>query len=196
MTTVQCKLVSGQALIVLAAGALALAGCTGVKESLGAAKQSPDETSISPGAPLVVPATFQLRPPQPGAPRPQDANTAAAAQKVLGGPAKTVVASQGEHALLDVSGAEKADPKIRQELRGEVREANKRKTYADSVLFWRGHKGDPGNPIDPNKEESRLNASMPAGPAAETVIEKGETTVEPEAKDKKKKKSGGWFDWF
>jgi hypothetical protein len=65
------------------------------------------------------------------------------------------------------------------------------------VLFWRGKKGDPGTPIDPNKEESRLNAAMPAKPAADPVIEKGETTVQPAAKEKKKEDdSGGWFDWF
>jgi Protein of unknown function (DUF3035) len=195
--TVQQKLapVSGRALIVLAAGSLALAGCAGVKQSLGAAKQSPDETAITPGAPLVVPATFELRAPQPGAPRPQDANAAAAAQKLLGGPAKQTPASQGEQAFLSASGATKADPTVRQELRNEVREAGKRKSYADSVLFWRGHKGDPGTPIDPNKEADRLNTAAPSQPV-EAVIEKGETTVQPAAKDTKKKKSGGWFDWF
>lgn len=199
MTTVQRKLVrvSEQALIILAVSTLGLAGCTGVKESLGAAKQAPDETAITTRAPLVVPATFDLKTPQPGAPRPQDADVATAAQKVLGGPAKQTAASGGEQELLAASGAAKADPKVRQELRNEVREAGQRKSYSNSVLFWRGKKGDPGTPIDPNKEESRLNAAMPAKPAADPVIEKGETTVQPAAKEKKKEDdSGGWFDWF
>ncbi len=185
--------------IVVAVATIGLAGCTGVKESLGAAKQSPDETAITTRAPLVVPATFELKAPQPGAPRPQDADVAGAAQKVLGGPAKQTAASQGEQALISASGAEKADPTIRQELRTEVREAGKRKSYADSVLFWRGKREEVGTPINAAKEEQRLNASMPAKPVEDApVIEKG--TAEPVAESKTKKEkedeSGGWFDWF
>ena len=37
--------------IVVAVATIGLAGCTGVKESLGAAKQSPDETAITTRAP-------------------------------------------------------------------------------------------------------------------------------------------------
>ena len=194
MTTVLRK----TAIIVAAAG-IGLAGCTGVKESMGASKQSPDETAITTRAPLVVPATFDLKAPQPGAPRPQDADVAGAAQKVLGGPAKQVAASQGEQALITASGAAKADPLVRQELRGEVREAAKRKSYGDSVLFWRGKREEVGTPIDATREEQRLNATMPAKPVEQDapVIEKG--AGEPVAESKKKKdkdEDGGWFDWF
>jgi Protein of unknown function (DUF3035) len=188
--------VSGQALVIVIVGALALSGCGGVKESLGAAKQAPDETAVTTRAPLVVPATFDLKNPQPGAPRPQDADVATAAQKVLGGPPKQTVASEGEQALLSASGATKADPKIRQDLRNEVLQAGKRKSYADSVLFWRGKKGDPGNPLDAREEAQRLNVAMPAKPA-EATIEKGTGTTEAAPAEKKKKEeSGGWFDWF
>ena len=63
--------------LVVAAGlALVLANCTGMKESMGTAKQAPDETAVTARAPLVVPATFALKAPQPGAPRPQDAAVA------------------------------------------------------------------------------------------------------------------------
>jgi hypothetical protein len=181
--------------IVVAAATIGLAGCTGVKESLGAAKQAPDETSITTRAPLVVPATFDLKTPQPGAPRPQDADVASAAQKVLGGPPKQTTATAGEQELLAASGATKADPRVRQELRNEVREAGKRKSYADSVLFWRGKKGDPGNPLDASEEAERLNVAMPAAPAAPT-IEKGDAKTETAPAEKKKEESGGWFDWF
>jgi hypothetical protein len=184
--------------IIVAAAAIGLAGCAGVKESLGAAKQAPDETAITTRAPLVVPATFDLKAPQPGAPRPQDADVAAAAQKVLGGPPKQTAASAGEQELLAASGAEKADPKVRQALRSEVREQSKRKSYADSVLFWRGKRDEVGTPLDANKEEQRLNASMPVRTVEEApVIEKG--AGEPVVESKKKEKEeddGGWFDWF
>lgn len=195
MTTVLRK----TAILVAVAG-IGLAGCTGVKESLGAAKQAPDETAITTRAPLVVPATFDLKNPQPGAPRPQDADIAAAAQKVLGGPAKQTAPTQGEEALLAASGAEKADPRVRQALRSEVREQGKRKSYANSVLFWRGKNEEVGQPIDANKEERRLNAAMPAQPqpvVEETpTIEKGAGEPVVEKKSKKEEDDGGWFDWF
>jgi hypothetical protein len=186
------------AAIVVAVATIGLAGCTGVKESLGAAKQAPDETAITTRAPLVVPATFDLKAPQPGAPRPQDADVASAAQKVLGGPPKQTAASQAEQELLAASGAEKADPRVRQALRNEVREQSKRKSYADSVLFWRGKRGEVGTPLDPKEETERLNVSMPARPAEAPVIEKGaaEPVVESKKKDKKEDDDGGWFDWF
>ena len=187
-----------KAAVVVAVAAIGLVGCTGVKESLGAAKQAPDETAITTRAPLVVPATFDLKAPQPGAPRPQDADVASAAQKVLGGPPKQTTASQGEQELLAASGAEKADPRVRQALRNEVREQGKRKSYADSVLFWRGKRGETGTPIDAKEEAERLNVAMPAAPPAEApVIEKG--AAEPVVESKKKKDDdddGGWFDWF
>lgn len=194
MTTVLRKLGS----IVAVAAAIGLSGCTGVKESLGAAKQSPDETSITTRAPLVVPATFELKTPQPGAPRPQDADVASAAQKVLGGAPKATTASAGEQELLTATGATKADPRVRQELRSEVLEAGKRKSYADSVLFWRGKKGDPGQPLDPKEESERMNASMPAkSEQPKAVIEKGSgQTVESKPKKGEEEESGGWFDWF
>src|SRR6185436_621219 len=104
----------------------ALAGCSGFKESMGASKSMPDETAIATRAPLVVPATFDLKAPQPGAPRPQDSDAAAAAQRVLGGAPKPTPASEGEKALLAQSGATKADPGIRRELGQEQRELSKR----------------------------------------------------------------------
>lgn len=179
--------------------ALALAGCTGMKESLGAAKQAPDETSVTARAPLVVPATFTLKSPQPGAPRPQDSDAADQAQRVLGGAPKVAPATQGELALLAASGAGTSDPNIRQDLRQEVVRKSKRKTYADTVLFWRGRKEDPGTPLDASEEVERMGTPATQAQTA-PVIEKGEATpAEPTAQEKKnadKESSGGWFDWF
>jgi hypothetical protein len=180
-----------------------------MKESMGAAKSGPDETAIATRAPLVVPASFDLRPPQPGAPRPQDADTAAAAQRVLGGGAvRTAPASEGERALLSASGANNADPSVRQELRKEVRDASKRKSYADGVLFWRGDKIETGTPLIPAEEMERAQAmrqrapAQPApviekaadpAPAAEAVADAKEAKQKEEAEEAE---GGGWFDWF
>lgn len=197
--------------VLAAVCALALAGCGGVRESMGAAKSGPDETAIATRAPLVVPATFDLKPPQPGAPRPQDADTAAAAQRVLGGgSARTAPASDGEKALLTASGAANANPAIRQELRSETREAAKRKTYADGVLFWRGDKVDTGTPLIAAEEATRVRTMRPVAdtPQPEPVIEKAADPEPAEAAAEKaeekakteaeedKDEGGGWFDWF
>ncbi|MEQ1754997.1 MAG: DUF3035 domain-containing protein [Micropepsaceae bacterium] len=191
--------------LVVAAGlALVLANCTGMKESMGTAKQAPDETAVTARAPLVVPATFALKTPQPGAPRPQDADAATAAQRVLGGAPKATPASQGEMALLSASGAAQADPNVRQELRSETIKQTRRKSYADTVLFWRGHKGDSGEPLDAHEESARISTAGPVTPSTPAqsapVIEKGpEPAKEPTAEEKQnadKENSGGWFDWF
>ena len=81
-------------LFIAASVALAISGCTGMKQSLGSAKQAPDETEVTARAPLVVPATFALKTPTPGAPRPQDADAALQAQRVLGGTPKVAPASR------------------------------------------------------------------------------------------------------
>jgi len=208
VTPVQRRLapVKGQALSIIAAASVAfgLAGCSGFKDSIGASKQMPDETAIATRAPLVVPATFELKPPQPGAPRPQDSDTAAAAQRVLGGAPKSTPASEGEKALLAATGAAKADPSVRTELGQEIREARKRKSYSDTVLFWRGTKEDPGTPLNPGEEAQRVSTMTAAKPLPEQetpVIEKVDETAPsaPEPKTEEAPKddeSGGWFDWF
>lgn len=196
MTQVQRNFLAALALVSL------VAGCTGVKQSMGAAKQAPDETSVTARAPLVVPATFTLKAPQPGAPRPQDSDAAVQAQRVLGGAPKTTVATQGELALLSASGAAAADPNVRQDLRREVAKKGRRKSYADTVLFWRGVKVDPGTPLDASEESERIGSApvTHAEPQPAPVIEKGDTTpAAPTADEKKnaeKESSGGWFDWF
>lgn len=191
-------------LFIAASVALAISGCTGMKQSLGSAKQAPDETEVTARAPLVVPATFALKTPTPGAPRPQDADAALQAQRVLGGTPKVAPASQGEVALLSASGAAQADPNVRQDLRSAVVKQQRRKPYSDTVLFWRGHKGDPGTPLDATEEAERISAAGPVTPTTPSqsapVIEKGpqveaEVTAE-EKKNVEKDKSGGWFDWF
>jgi hypothetical protein len=205
-------------LAALAATALAVTGCSGVRESMGAGgKGGPDETAIATRAPLVVPATFDLKAPQPGAPRPQDADTAATAQRILGGgAARSAPASDGEKALLSATGANAADPNIRQELRQETREAQKRKSYADGVLFWRGDRLETGTPLIAGEEAQHLQTMQqrpvaqpaPQPALAPVVIEKAPDEPAPaeaaadakeaeeKAKAEEQEEDGGWFDWF
>jgi hypothetical protein len=65
------------------ASTLALGGCVGLKRAIGLEKVSPDEFAVESRAPLTIPPDFDLRPPQPGAPRPQEASAASKAQGIV-----------------------------------------------------------------------------------------------------------------
>src|SRR5215468_2741886 len=65
------------------AGALLLPGCTDLKRSIGLEKTSPDEFAVESRAPLEMPPDFDLRPPQPGATRPQEKAADQQARKVI-----------------------------------------------------------------------------------------------------------------
>jgi len=186
----------------VSAFALTLTACGNFKEAIGAAKQSPDEFAIQTRAPLAVPAEFSLKPPQPGAPRPQDADISTRARQALTGNAPAHPATEGENALLANAGADKADPKIRTELMTEQhvrRAAAARYSYADTILFWHSAPTDNGQPLDAAEESKRLNESHVM--AAQTAAGGSATSEPPKPSDKpvieKDDKSGGWFSgWF
>ena len=65
------------------ASSLLLAGCTDLKRSIGLEKTSPDEFAVESRAPLTMPPDFDLRPPQPGAARPQEKSAGLQARQVI-----------------------------------------------------------------------------------------------------------------
>ena len=71
-------------------GALALSGCTGFKRAIGLDPTMPDEFEVVQRAPLTIPPDFDLRPPKPGAPRPQEVSADKLAREDLdkAGPGK------------------------------------------------------------------------------------------------------------
>jgi len=69
--------------IVIAGLAGLLSGCTNFRQAIGIEPTSPDEFAVESRAPLTIPPDFQLRPPQPGASRPQETNVADKAQRVV-----------------------------------------------------------------------------------------------------------------
>jgi len=78
---------------------LLLPGCTDFRRAIGMDKVGPDEFAVESRAPLTIPPKFDLRPPQPGAPRPQEASSADKARKVIdaagpGEPGKQATAVQ------------------------------------------------------------------------------------------------------
>jgi hypothetical protein len=60
-----------------------LAGCADFRMALGIDRVGPDEFAVESRAPLTIPPEFDLRPPQPGAPRPQEVTAADKARKVI-----------------------------------------------------------------------------------------------------------------
>jgi len=93
---------------------LALAGCGGHNRGgvFASRKGVPNEFAVGRAAPLVVPPDFALVPPQPGQPRPQEADSSTQALNALfGGRARV---SQGEGGLTQAAGADPS-PGIRSE---------------------------------------------------------------------------------
>src|SRR5918996_1484885 len=56
-----------------------------VQDALGMSKRAPDEFAVVKRAPLIVPPDYDLRPPEPGAPRPNIGRTADQARVALTG---------------------------------------------------------------------------------------------------------------
>jgi hypothetical protein len=71
----------------MVAGLLQLGGCSKgtVQDALGMSKRAPDEFAVVRRAPLIVPPDYDLRPPEPGAPRPNVGRTADQARVALTG---------------------------------------------------------------------------------------------------------------
>lgn len=76
-------------------------------------RNRPDEFAVARQAPLVIPPDFALRPPQPGAPRPQDSGgpSQQALDALFGGSAPRSASEQA--AVQAAGGASAADPGIR-----------------------------------------------------------------------------------
>jgi len=92
------------------AAASLLAGCTDFRRTIGLEQVAPDEFAVESRAPLTIPPEFDLRPPQPGAPRPQEKSPNQQARQVFeragpGEPGKQASDSrlrQGEGGLSDL----------------------------------------------------------------------------------------------
>ena len=156
--------------------ALALAGCSGVKEQLGITREAPDEFTVVTKAPLVLPPNFTLRPPQPGAPPRGDQAAQVQAREALvsaGRPAPTQAGdgSKGEDALLSRAGAANAESDIRAVIDKETSlYAERERGFIDSLIFWR-EKEEPATVVDATKEQQRLRENAALGrPANEGEV--------------------------
>jgi hypothetical protein len=65
------------------AGALMISGCSDLKKAIGLDRAPPDEFAVESRAPLTMPPDFDLRPPQPGATRPQEKSSGQQARQAI-----------------------------------------------------------------------------------------------------------------
>ncbi len=160
------RLAAGVAVV----AALSLTGCSEARRALGYDKSPPDEFAVMSRAPLAQPPDFTLRPPLPGATRPQEGTVRDQAKSVLvpgraaglslGGASSR---SQGEQTILTKVGADQADPNIRRKVDEETTaliEADN--SFTDKILFWQD-KPAPGDLLDANQEAKRIRQNASAG---------------------------------
>ena len=170
----------------VAAGTL-LSGCEGVKDQLGLSKEAPDEFRVVARAPLSVPPEFSLRPPEPGAVRPQEGTAQEQAQTAIFGREGAVASereveiiqgrSAGEANLLLQAGAAEADPNIRETVNRETQAINEEsESFINALIFWK-EEPLPGEVVDPSAEADRIQENEALG----EPVTSGETpTIERE----------------
>jgi hypothetical protein len=153
--------------------ALALGACSGIGEQLGLSKKSPDEFRVVSHEPLALPPDFQLRPPEPGAPRPQEGTAQQQAQIAVfravpssapaPGTDPNADLTPGEQALLLSAGADRTEPNIRQLINQETSEINEAdETFITKLIFWYEPE-PPGVIVDPDAEARRLRENAALG---------------------------------
>ena len=155
-----------------------LVACSGVQEQFGLIQATPDEFAVLTRSPLIVPPDLALRPPRPGAPRPQDASQRRVAQSALFGAddasgAATAQAleeegfSPAEARMLIAAGADRTPTDIRSQVRQETANqiaADRR--LIDAVLSLGP---PPGERLDPNAEKRRLRDLAATGTDVATL---------------------------
>ncbi|GAB2177914.1 DUF3035 domain-containing protein [Dongia sp. agr-C8] len=177
--------------LALALAVPTLAGCSSTKEMLGLTKRSPDEFQVVSRAPLSMPPDYSLRPPTPGAPRPQEGTTTQQAQSIvtgyqqsgstlapdqipsIGEGESTSTESAGESAFLQSASLTGIDPNIRKIVDEETSaDQDASQSFLDDLIFWRAPEPY-GTVVDPVAEQKRLQENQALGQPTDT----GETPI-------------------
>jgi hypothetical protein len=174
--------------LLLVAGLAACSNKT-ISTQLGMDKQAPDEFQVVGRAPLVLPPDYKLRPPRPGAVRPQEQSTREQARAVLTGTpvdqsptattATAVATSPGQQALLAEANAIDANPDIRRTVNEETAALLE---VDDSnwlfVLSWQRSRMQPqAEVLDAQAEARRLGARRAAEQVAIDTVSATPGTV-------------------
>jgi hypothetical protein len=168
----------GKFILVLSIGT-ALVGC----DALRRGGTGPDEFAVVKRAPLSLPPDYGLRPPRPGAMRPNETSPRDDAQskllRNLSDQSRRSTAKEnknnrkftsGESALLKRAEALDVDPSIRHVVERESGRIKEDDSLVESLVFWRD-KTKPKTLVEPNEESKRLrdNAALGKSPTEGTT---------------------------
>ena len=158
------------------AGVLALAACgDDLSRSIGLSRDAPDEFTVTTRAPLSMPPDFSLRPPRPGASRPQELSERAQAEAALSPTtalsAAPVGTSPGQQALIAQAGPP-APRDIRNQVDADAQLDQPGHSFTDRLMFW---KPTPpaGTAVDPKQEAQRLRQNAALG----QTVTQGDTPI-------------------
>jgi hypothetical protein len=177
-------MMSSRSALVLGLAVLLLAACGDVREDLGLGRNAPDEFAVVERPPLSMPPDYGLRPPRPGAPRPQMVDTSQQASQALfngNPPTQMSASSSSEAALLAATGATKADPNIRNTVDLESsQKAVASPHLVERVMDWGDDSQTPGATVDANAEAARIKQvqenNQPINQGATPIIEKQQSS--------------------
>jgi len=177
-----------RSLITFGIAALALSACSNVREDLGLGRAPPDEFAVVDRPPLSMPPDFDLRPPRPGALRPQDVDMSQHANETLfptatGSASANALAepSDAEKALLATTGGDKADPSIRETVNKETSQkvAVQQHLVTDLLDWVHGENDKPTATVDAPAEAERIKEAKdkgePLSQGPTPVIERDQT---------------------
>ena len=151
------------ALTFLLCAALLVTSCGGeTRKKFGLGRQAPDEFDVTKQAPLEMPPDYNLRPPQPGAERPQAQKASQQAREKLIGQQQDKQRgdlTRGESALLDKARADRANPEIRRIVNRETANMESGKRPVVDRLFNWGNTIEPATLVDAPAEMKRLKTN-------------------------------------
>jgi Protein of unknown function (DUF3035) len=150
----------------LMCGLVLLSGCSdSMTRTFGLTRDAPDEYTVTTRAPLSMPPDYNLRPPRPGVPRPQEqsarqqAEEALVPQLALSAPQGT--SSPGQSALLEETGPA-APSDIRTKVDQDATNGTASEGFVDKLLYWRKPDTNVAQ-VDPTKESDRLRENAALG---------------------------------
>ena len=158
-------------IVLVAACGLSLAACSGdeLTRTFGLTRDAPDEFQVTTRAPLSMPPDFTLRPPRPGAIRPQEmtqrqqAEAALTPDAVMAQPNAAI--TPGQQALIAAAGRP-APADIRNRVDNEAALDTPSRPLTDRLMFWQSPP-PPGTQVDPQRESARLRQNAALGQSPE-----------------------------
>lgn len=166
----------------------AFSGCQIINDLIyGTKSHPPDEFQVVNQPPLSMPPDYGLRPPKPGAARPNDVDPAESSRKAVFGikddrpygmdDASAATRSNGELVLLKQAGGRRADPNIRRVLNTESgAPAEVERSLTESLLFMDEEEPKDEALLDPVEEYRRIYGQpVPSAPGTETDDDSGDT---------------------